>query len=710
MKKAWALFRSDLRRVKGSVMASVVLFGLVIIPMLFVSFNVLASWDPFANTSRLKVAVASEDSGYESGLMPVPINVGEQVLSELRANDQLDWVVTQPEEALDGARSGEYYAAIVLPESFSRDMLNFYANGSESAEIALHTNEKKNALAPTIASRGAEGVSTNIAESFSRTLGDVSLGLVAKLSDFLGSEDAQAAFDRIMIRAESLEEQMRAGARTARSMQGLMDSTIPLVHSAEEIINTPRPDIPTSDSDSSGPLDVSTDSLDAALSRTVQSYSVLGERIDQLYSNVEATQQQRSAALETMARQVQGSIDGYTRLRDTVRDRIQPVLPLPGSVLVGSLDDAIAAQESVRQRLLSTAQSRDLKRPDFSSIGNARKAIEAVKESDLREAVGRLQNSLQQLGGKLDAVDTPRSLDTTALANARDGVGRFADSLTEQADKFSDLRRELEDAQGVGDLERLAKLVGANPDGLSAALAAPVSLDRQAVYPVDSFGAGMAPLYTVLALWVGALLTAVALRTQVDTPVKAASDTVAADSGNEVSDSDTAVDELAPLQAYFGRFGMFSLIGLLQATLVSFGLLFFVELGPVHPVLWILATLLASQVFMFIVYALVSALGNAGKAVSVLLLVFQISSSGGAYPLQVLPEWFQNISPWLPATYAVHAFRSALAGVYEGDYWLSLGTLVLFILPLLLLPTLLRRPLAAYTTRLNTAMDSTRLM
>ncbi|NTS21760.1 YhgE/Pip domain-containing protein, partial [Bacteroides fragilis] len=81
-----------------------------------------------------------------------------------------------------------------------------------------------------------------------------------------------------------------------------------------------------------------------------------------------------------------------------------------------------------------------------------------------------------------------------------------AQELDSDADRFGELKDELDRARDTGDLSRLAKVVGNNPDALASFIASPVSVDRQPVYPVASFGAGMAPLYTTLALWVGCLL------------------------------------------------------------------------------------------------------------------------------------------------------------------------------------------------------------
>ncbi|MBP6685018.1 MAG: YhgE/Pip domain-containing protein, partial [Leucobacter sp.] len=170
----------------------------------------MASWDPFANTSNLKVAVASSDEGFQSDLMPIRINVGEQVLSELRANDGLDWVITSKDDAIDGTRSGAYYAAIVLPPSFSSDMMTFYADGADRTDIDFYTNEKKNALAPKITEQGAEGVSSQISEAFTVTLSEVALSLVSSVSDYLSDDDTQAALTRVEARVAGIETQLRA--------------------------------------------------------------------------------------------------------------------------------------------------------------------------------------------------------------------------------------------------------------------------------------------------------------------------------------------------------------------------------------------------------------------------------------------------------------------------------------------------------------------
>ena len=177
MKTIWKLFVGDIRRITSNVVSIIIVIGLVVIPGIFTWFNVAASWDPFANTGNLKFAVANEDDGYRSDLIPVKINIGDQVVNTLRSNDQLDWTFTTKKEAINGTKSGEYYAAVVIPKNFSTRMMTFFASDGDHAEIAYYNNEKKNALAPKITGQGADTVSAQVNETFSETLTSTALSV-----------------------------------------------------------------------------------------------------------------------------------------------------------------------------------------------------------------------------------------------------------------------------------------------------------------------------------------------------------------------------------------------------------------------------------------------------------------------------------------------------------------------------------------------------
>ena len=108
MNNVWRLFRFDLGRLKANVMSIIITLGLVLVPSLFAWYNIIACWNVFDNTGNLTVAVANVDDGYESDLVPLRVNIGERLVSALRANEQIDLTFTNDEDAVEGARSGRY--------------------------------------------------------------------------------------------------------------------------------------------------------------------------------------------------------------------------------------------------------------------------------------------------------------------------------------------------------------------------------------------------------------------------------------------------------------------------------------------------------------------------------------------------------------------------------------------------------------------------
>ena len=780
MMSARKVFTQDIRSIRRNVMTALVVFGLVIIPMLFSVFNVLASWDPFSRTDELKIAVASTDEGYKSDLAALDVNVGDQVLAQLSRNRQIDWVITSKDEAIEGTESGEYYASIVLPPDFSTSLLNFYVTGTESTKLDLYTNQKKNALSTVITSQGADGVINQINANFTKTVSSVGLGVVSSLDDYLNEADTQVALERIQSRVGNVSVRLHSGAQTVRSFADLLDASRPLIRSAGGIASAAGAQFDDSNTsiggataDASGleaTVGGASDSVEASLNATSNSYDLVGQRLDALFENVDSTGNSTADTFDSIAQRVQTQTDGLQKLRDTLDQTV--VQPSPAQAqpdierALAGLDAAIGRSQDLHDRLTQTssdiraggASAQESSQGVRDAIERARNAVENARNSyntNLRPQLQQLGGTLNQLGDDIAAVrqnldtvkgqlgDSPGSLDQS-LASAQYSARTMADKLDKQSQRFSDLEGELANAGKTGDFSRLAQITGSDPETLASQLVSPVSVAREEVYPVVSFGAGMLPLYTALALWVGALLTAVLVRpavtytkrqimgtdsesdaelTDEDTEYEdeaeyndenaRAEDDLDEEAGKEEPEEEASyADELAfsPTQSYFGRFGIFALIGLVQATLTVVGLLVFTHAEPKHPFLLLLTCMVTSLVFMLIVYTLVLSFGNAGKAMSVFLLVIQVSGSGGAYPLPLLPDWFQHISRWLPATHAINAMRSAMAGIYQNDIWIQLGTLLLFVIPTLFLGLVLRRGLTSYNRRVNDGIERTRIM
>lgn len=731
MNNILSILRNDLRAIRGNVMTGVIVFGLVIIPLLFTGFNILASWDPFSNTDRLKIAVASKDEGHESDLASLRLNLGDQVLSQLSRNEQVDWVLTNADDALEGTKSGEYYAGIVLPENFSRELLTFYIEGTEPAKLDLYTNEKKNALSTTITERSASGVIERIDESFTRVVTTVGLGVVESLDNYLEEEETQAALDNVANRIENIGTRLNSSAATVRSLANLVDSAIPLAQAADNILraagsNTASGTGAGAGADGSSPIDTlsatlndSTGALENSLGATSQAYAALSDQFDELLNNAQAATAQTAQTYRTAAERVAQQTAAFQGVRDALEREVGN-LPLPGPVSAGyqqvraQLDASIAQSNALHDSLTTTADRIE------SGTGNARQSRQQTQEAiaAARQAVDNartayrenLQPQLNTLRGSVNTVvndiasvraeiaDVRTTLSSTSggpessLLRARDGADRLADTLYEQARRFTDLEHQFAEVREGGDLSKLADIIGSDPELLASRISAPVAVERKPVFAVASFGVGMTPFYLALALWVGALLTCVLMRSNAE--------------HKYLSDD----GDFTRNQIYLGRVATFLAIGIAQATFAVGGLIFFVQIQPEHPFLLWLSAVLASSVFMLIVHALVIAFDSAGKALAVLLLIVQVSGSGGAYPLPLLPHWFQSVSPWLPATYAIDAFRSAIAGVYQGDIFRDLGMLLLFAIPALVLGLWLRRAMDSYHQRLQKGILETRVM
>ena len=189
MKNILHLFKRDVQNVSRSVIGLVVVMGLIIVPCLYAWFNIAGSWDPYGNTGNLKIAVVNTDEGYESDLIPVEVNVGENVTATLRGNESFDWVVLNDrDKAIEGVKSGAYYAAVVIPKTFSADMMTLFSTDVKHADIEFYENQKANAIAQIVTEKGSSAVQNQVNESFTETITSVGLKTVSSLLDYMSTD------------------------------------------------------------------------------------------------------------------------------------------------------------------------------------------------------------------------------------------------------------------------------------------------------------------------------------------------------------------------------------------------------------------------------------------------------------------------------------------------------------------------------------------
>lgn len=736
MRNIIAILKRDLSRIRGSVVALIVAVGLVIVPTLYAWFNIAGSWDPYGNTGNLKVAVANSDDGYMSDLIPVRVNIGDTVVSALRENDQLDWRFVSESDAVEGVRSGEYYAAVVIPENFSSRMMTVFSSDAEHAEIVYYENQKANAIAPRVTDKAASTVRQQIDETFAKTISDVGLATTSSLLEFMDGDQIAAYAGNLSGTLAGAITTLRDASGSVDEFAGLLQSSTGLLDSTSDLLasaGTASKDAEALVGDAKTGLSGMHDALDAAVAAINQSlkdsagdYDAAAKAIDEAFGAADAhvsltATQLRDASADVVKRAsdmrdvqdnilaVERDVEGSNlpeKLKAELVQKIDIVANTVGNVanqqelLAKHLSDAAASLETGAADARAKAQAvKDGIAEAKGSIGGVKDSYNATLKqqiSDLSDAVADVARRGSDMADDLGATVTDLSHAASALsddlAGAHEVLAGASADLVSAADDLQRLKEGLDTAVTSGDLDRVRELIGSDPAALADALAAPVALDRQAVYHIKNYGSAMAPFYTTLSIWVAGIVLAAMLKANVDeADVKAL--------GNP------RLHEL-----YLGRYAFFALLAFAQATLVCAGDLLFFGIQCEHPFQFMLVGWLAGFVFSNMIYTLTVSFGDIGKAIAVVLLVMQVAGSGGTFPIEMTADFFQAVYPFLPFTHAINAMHAAMAGAYGMEFWIELGTLSLYLIPSLALGLVFRRPVIRANRWIIEKLEETKLM
>lgn len=736
MRNIIAIFKRDLSRIRGSVVALIVAVGLVIVPTLYAWFNIAGSWDPYGNTGNLKVAVANSDDGYMSDLIPVRVNIGDTVVSALRENDQLDWRFVSESDAVEGVRSGEYYAAVVIPENFSSRMMTVFSSDAEHAEIVYYENQKANAIAPRVTDKAASTVRQQIDETFAKTISDVGLATTSSLLEFMDGDQIAAYAGNLSGTLAGAITTLRDASGSVDEFAGLLQSSTGLLDSTSDLLasaGAANEDAEALVGDAKTGLSGMHDALDAAVAAINQSlkdsagdYDAAAKAIDEAFGAADAhvsltVTQLRDASADVAKRAsdmrdvqdnilaVERDVEGSNlpeKLKAELVQKIDIVANTVGNVanqqelLAKHLSDAAASLETGAADAQAKAQAvKDGIAEAKGSIGGVKDSYNATLKqqiSDLSDAVADVARRGSDMADDLGATVTDLSHAASALsddlAGAHEVLAGASADLVSAADDLQRLKEGLDTAVTSGDLDRVRELIGSDPAALADALAAPVALDRQAVYHIRNYGSAMAPFYTTLSIWVAGIVLAAMLKANVDeADVKAL--------GNP------RLHEL-----YLGRYAFFALLAFAQATLVCAGDLLFFGIQCEHPFQFMLVGWLAGFVFSNMIYTLTVSFGDIGKAIAVVLLVMQVAGSGGTFPIEMTADFFQAVYPFLPFTHAINAMHAAMAGAYGMEFWIELGTLALYLIPSLALGLVFRRPVIRANRWIIEKLEETKLM
>ena len=723
MKNILAIFKADVRGLVKNVLALIIIIGLCILPSLYAWFNIYSNWDPYANTGNIKIAAYSEDEGYtgEDGTVQ---NMGGKILDNLKENTAIGWtMVNSGEEAIEGVKSGDYYAAVVIEKDFSYKMFNMFAEGFANPGITYYENEKKNAVATKITDTAVSTLQQSIDAQFVdvviRTVFEQTNNVSGeietnnKIKEF--TDKLTAVNNNLIIYETTIESLISANKELTTSvgkaqdeidsLKGQVDTGIDDVTGVQNGISTTR----TSLSDFNANVKESVAQIESSLDKVVSELenTTVTDDVRKMADDMIQTMKDVNT-LKKEALKLEAAIKGI-KLPSDYDKETQDALNVIGSV-IGNADDIrevinglgiTDAADKVTSRIEAelakkTDSVEDAVRTCKDYASNMRNMFTNSLMPQIDGILANTEQILATVNTLLESINTTLENTGTIFDGMVSTIGSTNQSLEQMQVIIQGVSGKLKSVtelfNGTTEDERvqaLRKLMSGDPDTYGEFFSEPVKIDTVEVYPIANYGSAMTPFYTVLALWVGALLLTALVK-------------VKAEPKN--------LQGVKLHQLYFGRYLLFFVLGQIQALVVVLGDIYLLHCQILDKGLFWFTASLTSFVFTLLVYSLTLSFGDIGKAVAVVIMVIQIAGSGGTFPIELLPSVYRNIYIFFPFPYAINAMRETIGGMYGNMYVKSLLQLMIFAVAALVLGLVIRKPFIKWNHFVEKRMEDTKMM
>lgn len=670
MKNIIEIFRKDIKEVFRKANTWIIIVGLIFLPSMYAWPNILSSWDPYGHTNNIKVAVTSEDEG--ATVDGKDLNLGNSLVEGLKNNKNLDWqFVSNKQEAENGVRIGDYYASIVVPKNFSKDMTSVSRTEPQRASIEYTVNEKINAISPKITNSGASAIANNISKNFVETANGI---IFEKL------HEAGIKFEENLPSIEKAKEEIFKLNDNFSTYESTLSELIGKVEYGYNILNNVQNTLPEIDR-------VATNSIMIAdkAGITINNIQGFNERLLPIINNhlnvveevskeanviAKELQQKPDKTEEIKARQkaLDSRLQASTERLQLVKNIFEYFNKLSSERLfnnqlerVTTLLNDITTIKEVNNNIYNKMDHYDeiantvkeefvnktAKVNEVSSNMNSKLNVEVAPLisqvlSKAEVNIDKVSGIIAGAQGELPAVERKLSETEVKISNAYGKLLSLRAQMPSAKSKIQKLTDEIKKADSGIDKNQLFNLLKVDYKQQAEFFANPVKLQENKLYHIENYGSAMTPFYTVLSIWVGSLLMSSLLTTKVE------------DEENKYK----------PYQKYFGRGLLFVIISLFQTLIITLGDMYVLGTQATSPYRFVLYALLISLLFSSIIYTIVCILGNVGKAVCIVLLVLQLGSSGGTFPIQMTSEFFQALYPKVPFTYSIGLLREAVGGVY----------------------------------------------
>lgn len=593
-------------------MKVIIIIAVIIIPVLYSFFYLKAFWDPYGNLHDMNIAIVNLDEGDNDE------NLGTELVNKLKDKDTMTiTVLNNSDEAQEGLVNQDYYATITIPKNFTKDLNNAENSDRKVTTISYSPNQKNNYLASQIINKVVTTVETELRS-------EVSKKVVGKLSDKL--EEVPNKMEEISDGASQLQDgtsQLQSG------LQELNKGTNNLSTNYEK-------------------FDSGVDSAYAGSNKLANGLNSLNSGADEIYSGTS----QLAEKTNTLNAGVSSYVKGVNQLVSSVNatsTQIQKVGEDLANYQQTHNPDALNEAAKILQgmqsssagsaQLLGTLQSKGTELEQGVNLLNTKVQTLNSGMFTLKQGISSAKTGNEELQKGLKELSTNSKTIKEGTKQLSNGSSQALNGSQTLLDGTNTFKNEINN--GIENTQEELK----NLNGLDEYTSEPVEVDEQDYAQVDSYGVGFAPYFMSISLWVGALIMLIIFYYDPDDRFKLL--------GRNA-------------QNKYLRAGLYFVISVAQGIALGFILKAGLGFGVTNIWLYYGTCILTSIVFFSILQFLVIKLGDVGKFLGILLLVLQLAASGGTFPIETVPKFFQSIYKFMPMNYTIRLIKESLIKVDNG--------------------------------------------
>jgi len=691
-----SIFKNDINAIVKHFFVLVIALAVGVLPSLYAWINIYATWNPYVNTGNVPVALASRDLGIE-GPDGTHIDAAAEAIAEFAGSESINYIpVDSAEQAIDGVSSGKYYAAIIFEDGFTYAMNHYEeAIGDAKPRITYCCNIKKNGIAPKITDTAADNMLRDINSDLVKLMMTKYFADAQALMTDIDTDDAasravgglrsaQTALDSYSAAiGQMIEGGQPLGESASNSRENLSSGRVQAredIEKADANINEAQVTL----------RDISR-KLDKKSSAVEDSIDDLGYTIDHLQGPV--SEEEKKKLVKEANAKADTAIKELTELRAMIP---QDEGNEAADSVLAHIDAMIMTMKHIKNLTETVPSSPDVLSGIAGDLSHTQSMMKNEVRPETESIITSFEDSLERAKPLMDTAGTALDDLDKVMAEGEVLKSESEKALTELGGTLAAVSAGLDDAiKKVWALQRASG--DALPGDISEESAARyseyitdlVQVEAEELYKPASYGAAMAPFYTTIALWVGAVMLVTLLSTNVKRK---------------------RYPGATEAQCFFGRYLIFFLIGQIQTAVVVAGDIFLLHVEPLHPWLFWLSAAITDMIFVMLIYALALAFGDIGKAVVIVVMMLQISGSSGTYPIEILPGIYAKIFKFFPFPYAIDAMREAMFGMYGSDYAIYLAQLSVFFVCAVLIGLLVRKPFVGVKSFVHHKMNETEVL